>query len=332
MVKRTKASRAVTIVIVLLLVFLGGLITVNVVSKNSASQPESGPAGQGGPGAGGQNASGGGAGGRGGQGAGRNATLVRVTPVEQSTIENSILINGDILARTQVAIYPTVAGKLAEARLRVGDTVQRGQVVATVDPSRPGEVYSHSPVLATASGTVLEAPVYPGDTLSTQTAVYVIGDISNLVVETYVPERFTNAVRSGLNAEVFLEALPGEGFPAVVDEISPVLDPASRTLRIRLRFSRNDRRIRAGMFAMVSLVTDTRQDVPVIPRSAVINTYGSWIVFTVNERNIVERREISLGLENENFIEVLSGLNTGDRVVSAGQNFLSDGDLVRIVE
>jgi multidrug efflux pump subunit AcrA (membrane-fusion protein) len=93
-----------------------------------------------------------------------------------------------------------------------------------------------------------------------------------------------------------------------------------------------DPRIKAGMFATVSLVTNTRRDVPVIPREAVINTYGSWIVFTVNDRFLAERKVITLGLENENFIEVLSGLEVGDRVVSAGQNFLTEGDPVRIVD
>jgi multidrug efflux pump subunit AcrA (membrane-fusion protein) len=72
--------------------------------------------------------------------------------------------------------------------------------------------------------------------------------------------------------------------------------------------------------------------VPVIPRGAVINTYGSWIVFVVDDRNIARQKVITLGIENETSIEVLSGLELGDRVVSAGQNFLSDGDPVRIVE
>jgi multidrug efflux pump subunit AcrA (membrane-fusion protein) len=86
------------------------------------------------------------------------------------------------------------------------------------------------------------------------------------------------------------------------------------------------------MFATVSLVTNTRRDVPVIPREAVINTYGSWLVFVVDERNTARRRTVTLGLENESTIEVLEGLEFGDRVVSAGQNFLSDGDPVRIVD
>jgi len=99
-----------------------------------------------------------------------------------------------------------------------------------------------------------------------------------------------------------------------------------------INFSRPGDRIKAGMFATISLVTRTRANVPVIPRISVISTYGQWIAFTIDEDNIARRHIVELGIENEEFIEVLSGLKLGDRVVSAGQNFLSDGDPVRIVE
>jgi RND family efflux transporter MFP subunit len=201
-----------------------------------------------------------------------------------------------------------------------------------VDPSRPGEIYSQSPVLSPISGTVIQAPVQPGDTLSSQTPVYVVGDLSRLLVETFVPERFSNTARQGLSAAVSLEALPGELFDTLVDEVSPVLDTASRTLKIRLRFTRQDPRIRAGMFAMVNLVTHTRQNVPIIPREAVINTYDSWIAFVVTDQQRAQRRELRLGLESEQAIEILSGLEPGEWVVTGGQNFLSDNDPVRVVQ
>jgi RND family efflux transporter MFP subunit len=252
------------------------------------------------------------------------------------TVENTVVINGDVLPRSEVSIYPNTAGKVTELRLRAGDRVVRGQTVAMVDPGRPGEVYAQSPVISTISGTVLSAPVNPGDTVSTQTALLVVGDLSGLSVETFVPERFSTNIRLGLEAAVSFEALPGEVFPAAVDEISPVLDPASRTLRIRLRFAGAsggyDPRLRAWMFATVSLVTSSRIDVPVIPRSSVINTYGSWIVFVVNQDNAAERREIVLGLGTGDRIEVLGGLELGERVVSTGQNFLSHGEPVRVVD
>jgi multidrug efflux pump subunit AcrA (membrane-fusion protein) len=279
----------------------------------------------------GQGASGG-AGGSRAAGAGRSLTVVRVTPVSLRTIETSVLINGDVLAANQVSIYPAMRGRLTETRFSVGDRVRRGDVMAMVDPSRPGDVYSLSPVVSTVTGTVLRAPFSPGDTLETSSAVYVVGDLSGLLVETFVPERFATAVHPGLPAAVSLEALPGESFSAAVEEVSPVLDPESRTLRIRLRFAGNvDGRIKAGMFATVSLVTGIREEVPVIPRFAVINTYGSWIVFVVNGEGVAERRTIKPGIENEEYVEILEGIEEGENVVTAGQNFLSDGDPVRVI-
>jgi RND family efflux transporter MFP subunit len=167
--------------------------------------------------------------------------------------------------------------------------------------------------------------------LTSQTAVYLVGDLSRLFVETFVPERFSNAARKGLSAAVSLEALPGESFGAVVDALSPVLDPASRTLKVRLSFTQQDPRIRAGMFAQVNLVTQTRKDVLLIPREAVIHTYGSWIAFVLTPEQRAERRELRLGLESETAMEVLSGVELGERVVTGGQNFLSDKDPVRVV-
>ena len=302
----------------------GGNAGASAASNNSGRGENSGNAGN----------SGGAGNARGGPGGGvsRNATAVRVTPVSSGTIEKSVIINGEILARNQVTIFPTIGGKLVETRLGIGDRVSSGQVVAMVDPSRPGEVYSRSPVVSTVSGTVIQAPFSIGDTLTTQSAVYIVGDLSSLLVETFVPERFVASVRQGMRAQLKFEAISGETFTAEVIEINPVLDPASRTLRIRLRFVNPDPRIKAGMFATISLITSRKVNVPVIARTSVINTYGSWIVFVADENNTARRREVTLGIDNEDFFEILSGVSMGENVVSAGQNFLSEGDPVRIVD
>jgi multidrug efflux pump subunit AcrA (membrane-fusion protein) len=266
------------------------------------------------------------------------STPVRIAPVSLGTVENSVVISGDVLSASQVSIFPTMPGRLVELRVKAGDTVRRGQTVAVVDPSRPGDFFFGSPVVATVSGSILSVPVNVGETLETKTVVCVVGDLSQLVVETHVPERYSVFMRRGLPAQVTFEAMPGDVFPAEVDELSPALDPASRTRQIRLRFSpgpggRLDPRVLSGMFATVSLVTNSQVDVPVVPRDALINTYGSWIVFVIPQGSeTARRREITLGLENEEMVEVRSGLEPGEQVVIAGQNFLNDGDPVRIVE
>jgi multidrug efflux pump subunit AcrA (membrane-fusion protein) len=286
-----------------------------------------------------QNASGGGGQGAGSGGRGQRAgTAIRITQVTLGTVENSVILNGDVLSSSQVSIFPVMAGRLTELRIRAGDRINRGQVIAMIDPSRPGDSFFQSPVTSTVSGVAVSVPVNPGDTLQTNSVICVVGNLADLRIEAHVPERYSVNMRSGLPAQVSFEAMPGEVFPAEVDELSPVLDPASRTLRIRLRLlpgqnGRVDPRILAGMFATVSLVTNSRVDVPVIPRAALIKTYGTWIVFVVPPDSAVARRkEVTLGLESESMVEILTGLETGEQVVSEGQNFLTDGDPVRIVE
>jgi RND family efflux transporter MFP subunit len=253
-------------------------------------------------------------------------------------VENSVVISGDVLSASQVSIYPTMPGRLIELRVKSGDMVRRGETIAVVDPSRPGDFFYGSPVVSTVTGSVLSVPVDVGETLETRTVVCVVGDLSQLRVETYVPERYSVYMRRGLPAQVSFEAMPGEVFPAEVDELSPALDPASRTRQIRLRFipgagGQIDSRILSGMFATVSLVTNSHVDIPVIPRNALINTYGSWIVFVIPPNSeTAQRKEVTLGLESEELVEITSGLEPGEQVVIAGQNFLNDGDPVRVVE
>lgn len=314
MKKKGGKSRIVTILLLLFAGIFGVLVVYSLVKPKLAQADAPGGPGRAPP---------------------RSVVAVRAEPVSLGTIENRVSVAGDVLARSQVAIYPTVAGRLTELRVQIGDRVSRGQTIAMVDPSRPGELYSLSPVVSTITGTALSLPVNPGDTVGAQTAILMVGDLSSLVVETFIPERHSTRMRRLLPALITFEAMPGESFPAEVDEVSPVLDPASRTLRIRLRFRPNaqgriDPRIKAGMFGSVSLVTVSKQDAMIIPRSAAINTYGSWIVFVVRDDNTVERRELRLGLESEELLEVLEGLALEERVVTAGQNFLSENDPVRV--
>lgn len=347
---RKKAALIISIALGLVIVVFGALIGTSLIRSRAPQTPVSRAGAGGAPAGGGMPGGGGGApGGGGGMPAGgvsggagtasRQATIVRAEAVNRGTIETSVVLNGDILLGSpQVSLYATLPtgvqnAKLVETRFKLGDTVRQGDTVAIVDPSRPGASYSRSPVISTASGTVIQTPsVVLGDSVTASMPIYIISDLNDLLIETYVPERYVLSVREGLPALVTLPAIPGETFSATVDEVSPTLDAASRTLKIRLRFTKPDARIRAGMFATVSLVTDIHDNVLVIPRAALINTYGTWVVFTVDERNVAHRHEIELGLESESVVEVIAGLSQGERVVSAGQNFLSDGDTVRVVE
>jgi RND family efflux transporter MFP subunit len=162
----------------------------------------------------------------------------------------------------------------------------------------------------------------------------VISDLSDLKVEIYVPERYVGRLKQGLPAIVGFEAFPGQEFEAAVSRLSPVLDQASRTLRVELDFAGLHQGVKAGMFAGVRLVTEQRKDVPLVPKEAILSSVGEYAVYVVNELNgkpFAEKRTVQPGLQGKENVEILSGLEPGEFVVVKGQNFLSDGDQVRII-
>jgi len=265
-------------------------------------------------------------------GGGRNAAAVRAARVELGTIENTVTLGAEALADSQVPVFPEIAGKITRILVKTGDRVRARQSIAMVDPSRPGDPFRASPVTTTVAGTVLSVPAAVGDTVQTGTVIAEVGDISRLKLEAFVPERYSVNMKIGLAGQVRFEAIPDEVFSAVIYEMSPVIDQVTRTRRILLRFTGAvDPRVLAGMFSTLNLVTNSQVDVPVIPRSCLINTYGKWIVFVV-EDNKARRVEVETGLESEDLVEITGGLETGDLVVTEGQTFLSDGDAVRILD
>jgi len=294
--------------------------------KDDQGQDPEGPP-EGGPASGRPGTSGSGMGGQ------ESASIpVRVAEAEVGDVRRFIKVNGDVITKGRVTVYAAVSGSLVSLEAGVGDYVEKNRVLAYVDPSRPGESYAQSPVQAAISGTVISMPVHVGDMITPQSPVATIGDLRDLQIETFIPERFIARLRVGQPADVMFEAFPGELFRARITEIDPVVDPASRALGIRLEPVRWDRLVRPGMFASIELTTDSRSGVLTVPRDAVMRYYGETVVFVADLEGTAHRRSVTLGIEGEKNFEVLEGLEEGEQIVIEGQKFLGDKDMIRIIE
>ena len=269
---------------------------------------------------------------------------VRTETAEVRTLQAQIAVNANIISGNQVVVLPETNGRLASMRIGLGDMVQRGQLLAEVDPSRPGAVFSMSPVNAPVSGRVITSPQTVGSLVSPSTPLMTLAVDGNIEIEALIPEREVGQLRTGLAAEISLEAFPGETFAARVTQISPVVDQVSRTMKITMRFDRNDERIRQGMFARVRLNTRTYQNVVSIPQDALIEHRGRTVVYVLNtnpsgdyfnglsaDTPRVELREVSVGVTVNREVEVRSGLEPGEVVVVQGQQLLTDGAPVRVI-
>lgn len=261
-----------------------------------------------------------------------NAVAVETYKVKTTDVNQYIKINGDVTVETSVEIYSDTNGKLISRKISLGDSIKKGEVIASVDPSLPGQNYSASTVRSTISGTVIELPLQVGDKVTTSSPIATIGDLDNLVILTYIPERFVSTLKKGLTASVTFDAFPGDNFKASIIEINPVMDANTRTLSAKLKLMKRDSRIRPGMFSTMKLITRESLNTLGIPSQALFSYYGDSAVFVIDEKGLARRRIVSTGLSSDEQIEILDGIREGELVIIQGQNKLTDGTKVRTVD
>jgi multidrug efflux pump subunit AcrA (membrane-fusion protein) len=256
---------------------------------------------------------------------------VRTTEAVNKDLQAYLEINGNIVNDNQVALNPDMGGKLVSLRVSLGSRVQKGDVIAEVDPSKPGSSYSLSPVIVPIAGIVVSAPASIGSTVTTASTIVMIAGSGGLEIEAFIPEREVGQLKAGLNADVTLEAFPGETFSARVTQVSPIVDPNSRTKKIIFTFTNDDDRINAGMFARIKLNTRTYTNVITIPAEALVELRGRTGVYALDSADGVRFCEVNAGVTVDGETEIRSGLESGTAVVVQGQQFLTDGAKVRII-
>lgn len=165
---------------------------------------------------------------------------------------------------------------------------------------------------------------------SADSAMFVVTDFGSLVLEISVPEGQLSRLEVGQNAEISVDAVPGRLFAGRISLITPRIDFATATFPVKVEIQDPDGLLRPGMFARIGIVYDRREAAVQIPRSALVDGDGPPAVFVVEDGKAVER-PLELGLSNGGFVEVLSGVGRGDKVVVVGQGALKGGSTVRVV-
>lgn len=254
--------------------------------------------------------------------------------VQAGNLDDYLEFGGDVSSVSAVDVYPDAAGKISRIRVSVGDLVKKDQIIAYVDPSRPGMNYSENPVKAPISGRVTSFPPTIGTMVSQSYSIAKISDTDELQIKVNVAERFISRIRENQTAIVSFDAYPGVEFKARVFEVSPVLDTTSRTMLAKLKVEPADSRIKAGMYARVKLITDTIEGAVVIPNDAIVYRDGKPYVFTAKSEiaeSSVNMVSVKEGLSVDNKTEIQEGLKEGDVIIVKGQSLLSDGSKVKIL-
>ncbi len=249
---------------------------------------------------------------------------------KKGDITDYVKINGDVEPVRNIDIYPDTAGKLSRLSVSLGDSIRTGQVIAEIDPSKPGLSYALSPVRSTITGTVTSLPYEVGATITTSTAVAKIGDLSLLQIKTEIAEPYVGKIKIGTTADITFVAWPDKTFNAHIVEISPVVNNITRTISIKLEFDKNYPELKAGMFASIKLLTETRKNVILIPAESVVLRDGGKYIFIAQDNKAV-MTEVATGLSVDGITEIIYGISADTEIVVKGQNLLDDGADINIL-
>jgi membrane fusion protein, multidrug efflux system len=152
----------------------------------------------------------------------------------------------------------------------------------------------------------------PGDVIVT------LDDTDPIKVDFRVPEQFADMLKIGQNVELNVDAVAGGTFAGKVYAIDPQVDVNGRSLLLRARVANPKGVLRPGMFARVKLVLEERPDALMIPEQALVPEGVQQLVYKVVD-GMVEAVPVEIGLRRKGQVEILSGLQSGDMVITAGQ-------------
>ena len=171
------------------------------------------------------------------------------------------------------------------------------------------------------AGTVIERNATVGASVGTDANLFKIIDLSRVWIDANVFEKDLARVRMGQEVKVNLPALPGSTYTGRVILIDSVVDPETRTIKVRTEVANPDSRLKPDMFANAEIVTDLNRSAISIPQTSVLNDGGKTVVF-VAEGNGYQKREVHTGIQNGDRLEIVEGLSPGEKVVVKGNYLL----------
>ena len=189
---------------------------------------------------------------------------------------------------------------------------------------KSGQVQKHSIVYSPASGYVVEKNAFPNMHITPETKIYIIADYTNIWAYVEIYENEISYVREGQRVAMSTVAYPGEVFRGDITYVYPHLNEVTRTMRVRLEFPNPDLKLKPGMYSNIEIQVPLGATLAV-PESAVLRTGKRDLVFVDLGSGTMQLRQVQVGAKAGGYYEILKGLQTGERVVSAA-NFLIDAE------
>lgn len=189
-----------------------------------------------------------------------------------------------------------------------------------------------SVILAPFSGIIVKRLVNRGEYVTTMppTVFFVIVNIDRVKTEVGLPEVHLARVAKGNRTEITADAYPGVQFGGKISTINPLVDPVSRAFTVKIEIPNRGQRLKAGMFARVTLYPKVHRGALVVPFKSVLQRDGKTGVFVIDGDRALFR-PVTAGITDENEVEVIEGLAQGEEVISDGHYGMADNTRIRVL-
>ena len=179
-------------------------------------------------------------------------------------------------------------------------------------------------------GTIKTRHIKVGEFVRKGDKLVEILDIDKIIVKVNIPEQEILSIQVGQNVEVALYIMEKKTFLGRVKNIGLEADSSNRTFPVEILVDNKERQLRAGMLARATFTKNVDQDQIVIPRHTVLERDQGRVVY-VFEDGKAFRRDITIGLSQQDQVQVVQGLNKGELIVVEGHTKLTDGEEVNVV-
>lgn len=393
-------KKAIAAIVVLAVVGAGGWYYYRSgASDTSAATPAATDAGAAGRG---------GRGGRGGRAGGTAMTVESVT-VTRREIAEYITVVGNLIGEATVDVVPRVGGRIEDIKVKMGDRVTKGEVIAKMDDRDVREqvsqaqanldvnkatvrtresdlkvaettldrmrksftngliskqnledaearynsalaqidvakaqaaqtqarieelkiTLSNANIVSPVNGFVGRRTLDPGAFAGANTPLLSVVDLSTVRLVANLVEKDFRRIQKGMGASVEVDAFPGEKFSGKVSRVAPVFDAATRTAVMEIEVPNPGFRLKPGMYARVSLMSDRQTDALSVPRNAIVDIEGKRGVYIV-EGEVARFQVVRTGLQDTDRYQIVEGLTEGQRVVTTGALAIKDGDRISV--
>lgn len=248
------------------------------------------------------------------------------TPFERNIVKE-IVFTADIEGNPDVYVYPEIPGYFLKYEVKEGERVEKDEIIAYIERRIPGMEYKPIPVKSPISGYVSELLRENGEFVNQTKPVARVARYENLFATLSLPGKYAEKIKKGERADIFLE--DGRKTYGNVEWISKTLDPFTKTIKVKILF-KNPGGVYPGMVCEVKLPIEKKNGVLSVERDAILGDVIKYVF--VKEGNVAKKKIIKTGIENEEYVEIIEGLDKGDTVILKGNRILKEGMRIEVKE